>query len=1123
MPKLLTLTNLRSMIDVRAQEVPLVGLVLLYALCATTTDILISTTAYALFLDTFDAQRLPYIYVGVSLGSVLISSFYLQLSQRYSLAQLLFGKHLLLVLILVSYRALLSVSTARWLIFCLPIVHGVINVLLYMAFWNLVGRLFNLQQGKRLFGLFGAGQQIACLGVGILIPSLVLWLGAINLLLVAACASGGALLFLTLLTRKAANLHIVEHDEPVANGETATPNQSILRDSYIQLIFGMVFLFTLGSYFVDNIFYNRLEDYYPNEDQMASFLGLFNGLIGGLSLLSQFFVANRLLNQFGVRAVVILTPLLLLISTLLFALLGGLWGLIPLHFWLAVNMNLLLQVMNDTDNTAANLLYQPLPTTLRTRTQTIVDGIVSPGAVGITGVVLLVLTSLLHFDALQLSYVLLPILLLWAAAGRLLGRSYGVRVQQALRQRTIQGKQEIQLDRSGLEIVHQALANPHPGAVLYALDMLGANNRDELAQALPRLLNHASTDVRLEALTRMERLGENATLPAIYHCWQHDPEPVVRNAALQSLATLGGADTIDQLYDFLNAADSQVRRSVMIGFLRSGELEAILAAGEQLTRLISSPIPAERILAAQILGESGVAGFYRPLLAMVADAQPQVQRAALQSARKVHHPKLWPSLIAALAQPQTRAAARTALMAAGETILPTLHVLLAHPASSEATQPRFNDQVRSELVRICGRIVGAHLGSPLYRAKSITLLLTNLEFPDLHVRTRALQALSYAGYQADATIRPTLEAQIQGEFAFAAWAVAGLVDLDGIPAAELLRNALSESLRQQRMRFYWWFTLLYQGTSLSKVRDAFGLVQGSRRQPAAEQRAYLFEAIDLLLAKNFSKHLLPLLDELTPTQQLSRLATIFPQPTLSPQQRLAVIVCENAPWISAWLRAVALYTVPTVGLPEELAAVEQEAQSLTASPEELLSSTASWLLKRLPCQPDTENKTDPEENTNLTHCGETTMLLTIEKVIILRTVDIFAGTPDEVLVEVAALLKEIDAPPGTTIFAQGDQGDSMYIIVEGEVEARNGDHVFTHMGEREVFGEMALLDGEPRTATIRTTQATHLLRLDQEPFYELMEDRLEIVRGIIHVLLQRLRARTNDVNRLQAQLQVTQP
>ena len=147
------------------------------------------------------------------------------------------------------------------------------------------------------------------------------------------------------------------------------------------------------------------------------------------------------------------------------------------------------------------------------------------------------------------------------------------------------------------------------------------------------------------------------------------------------------------------------------------------------------------------------------------------------------------------------------------------------------------------------------------------------------------------------------------------------------------------------------------------------------------------------------------------------------------------------------------------------------------------------------------------------------MLLTVEKVMVLKTVDIFAHTPEEILVDIAGLLKELTLAANQTVFEKGEQGDSMYIIVEGEVEALDEGRAFTKMAARQVFGEMALLDGEPRTATIRTTQATRLLRLDQEPFYELMDDRIVIARGVIHVLLQRLRKRTEDVNRLRELVQ----
>lgn len=129
------------------------------------------------------------------------------------------------------------------------------------------------------------------------------------------------------------------------------------------------------------------------------------------------------------------------------------------------------------------------------------------------------------------------------------------------------------------------------------------------------------------------------------------------------------------------------------------------------------------------------------------------------------------------------------------------------------------------------------------------------------------------------------------------------------------------------------------------------------------------------------------------------------------------------------------------------------------------------------------------------------MLSTIEKVIILKTVSVFAQTPDAVLAEVAELLEEVGLDAEATVFRKGDPGDSLYLIVQGNVQVEDGDKVLRQMGAREVFGEMALLDNEPRSATIRTIEPAQLLRLSQSTFYELLADRPEIATGIIRVLM----------------------
>lgn len=142
------------------------------------------------------------------------------------------------------------------------------------------------------------------------------------------------------------------------------------------------------------------------------------------------------------------------------------------------------------------------------------------------------------------------------------------------------------------------------------------------------------------------------------------------------------------------------------------------------------------------------------------------------------------------------------------------------------------------------------------------------------------------------------------------------------------------------------------------------------------------------------------------------------------------------------------------------------------------------------------------------------MLTTVEKLIALKSVDFFDRTSDQVLAELATILIEVDVPAGTAVFAKGDRGDSMYIIVVGRVRVHDGDREIATLGEGNFFGEMALLDTVARSASVTAIEETRLLQMDQEPFYVLLEDHSEVGRRIMQVLTGRLRllmeGRLND-------------
>ncbi|WP_207430243.1 Crp/Fnr family transcriptional regulator [Sabulibacter ruber] len=132
-------------------------------------------------------------------------------------------------------------------------------------------------------------------------------------------------------------------------------------------------------------------------------------------------------------------------------------------------------------------------------------------------------------------------------------------------------------------------------------------------------------------------------------------------------------------------------------------------------------------------------------------------------------------------------------------------------------------------------------------------------------------------------------------------------------------------------------------------------------------------------------------------------------------------------------------------------------------------------------------------------------MLLIEKVLTLHASKIFHDTPEADLVELAGVMEEQHVEAGVQIFAKGDHGDSMYFVYKGKIRVHDEDHTFAVLEENEILGELSILDGEPRSASATALEETILLKLEQEPFYEIMISNAEVLKGILKTLCRRLR------------------
>ena len=95
------------------------------------------------------------------------------------------------------------------------------------------------------------------------------------------------------------------------------------------------------------------------------------------------------------------------------------------------------------------------------------------------------------------------------------------------------------------------------------------------------------------------------------------------------------------------------------------------------------------------------------------------------------------------------------------------------------------------------------------------------------------------------------------------------------------------------------------------------------------------------------------------------------------------------------------------------------------------------------------------------------MTSTVEKVLFLKSIDLFSQIPGEELARVALIASEVELENGDVLITEGEIGDSMYLILEGRIEVTKRGRRIAELGARECVGEMALLDSEPRSATVK--------------------------------------------------------
>ena len=428
-------------------------------------------------------------------------------------------------------------------------------------------------------------------------------------------------------------------------------------------------------------------------------------------------------------------------------------------------------------------------------------------------------------------------------------------------------------------------------------------------------------------------------------------------------------------------------------------------------------------------------------------------------------------LVGLLAVPHARAAAADQLVWLGASGLPVLR----HALGQEMDEWRLK-----HLAAVCSR-----LATPEARQ----LLVEAAQTGTLPARAAALRALaSFEPVPADA---PLFFQLIDEEMQLAQQLVHGMAAID----AEL-REALRYELQRGLQRVFGALLQVY-------ARPIIQAAQRGATHPAPEQQAQALHLLDHLLPRPLCEGLQAWVDgRALPAKMQTFDDLLGPPPSAESIQ--ALIARRGAVAFSAWTISLALRQWHPQ--PGNVAYLQPHLQSDSR----LVRESATALLRQLPVQ------RPAAYDQLLAHYPTISSVLMIPpnpaayssahaRVQLLKGMALFAETPGNILAIIEPIMQEVAFAPAQEIFGKGTLGTSLFIVCEGEVGIFDGTRQLVTFRKGDFFGELALLDTEPRSATAVAQGPVVTFRLDQEDFYSVMEERPEVLRSILRVLCQRLR------------------
>jgi len=601
------------------------------------------TSAFAQFVERFPITQLPWVMIWSALLLWVAGFLYAKFEHRLSFATF----NISVLVFMTGSMFLMWVANfsirGDWFLYLLMAWFNVLYMLNNMEFWGIAALVFDLRQSKRLFAVISGG-DIPAKFIGYTLALIfVPYTGTQNLLLIgSACMLVSIPFFISIIrSGKLDHLqHQTRHQHQHASQKkigklvsNLVTNNFIRRIAFISLITSTcVILINYG-------FYGEVKKAYHDDVTLASFIAFFYACTRILAFVTKMVFSSRLTASIGVRPAMFITPMAMLIMTIIIASVRGLTDDQKLIFYLFGVGSMLVDVLRTSFNSPVLLtLMQPLPTHERLRAHNIVKGIMDPFASLLCGIILLTLFNMHEkVDLMFLCYVLFVLGALWIAGVVLVNRQYMTILMKTIGSRFFSRDEFNLSDDKIREQVRAKMMKGTEVEVISILTMLSSQQMDSIAEDLiTQLLTHPSDKVKVEALRVMNNRNFSNARDSIIGLLQNETEEKVRLEAVKIFCRIGSDDW--GMATYLDSSQEGLRSAAITGMLGNAAL-GIRHRGElMLSGLLHAGNKEERRAGLHILKEVKDHYDHPDHSRLINDPDPEIQAMAIRAIGKAASP-----------------------------------------------------------------------------------------------------------------------------------------------------------------------------------------------------------------------------------------------------------------------------------------------------------------------------------------------------------------------------------------------------------------------------------------------------------------------------------------------------